>query len=491
MSFPNQPGRGIPLDAEAGSTLTVLAGSAVALTGTVAVRAVMARTLDLAGFGTLITAIAIVTVAGGIANLGINPATALRVADCLKNATPARAGASARSALTIGIAAGLAAGLLVFVGAAVLGSWFTVRPALRPALAASLRVLMPVTVLMPIGGAALGIYRGHGKTLARALIRDGGGGLARALGVTLGRLAGGSLSLLGIGYSAGVVAAEGGFVLALLGRGWLRRDPGEPRSDPELLRRLPPFAGIEMLAQGRLWLDLLALGLLAPPAMVGLYGLARSLSRGLEVVYQAGVHRYLPAVGSERHAARPALAERSRRLMLALLLVPLAIGIMAPEIPVLLLAGAPYRPAAPLLQLLSVAVLIDALFGYQDQTLLALGRSATAAGIDLGALALFASLLALLIPPLGASGAALALIGATAGRAVAFAIALRSNRLAGWPLVSGALPAVFCLAAGSILIRATTAPPAWAGSLALLSGLAGILLLRRAGSKAPAAKATA
>lgn len=470
-------------------TLIVLAGSAVALAGTLLVRAVMARALEPAGLGLLIIAIALATAIGGVANIGINPATALRVADGLRRGDDSAARRSARSALAIGAVAGLVAGLVIFLSADLLALWFASRPEDRQPLAATLRTLTPVSLLMPLGGAALGVYRGHGRAAARALIRDGGGGLGRALGVAIAAVTVGSLSSLGLGYSAGVIAAEGGFVLEVVRRGWFRR-PDEARStgsvahaapswDGELLRKLPSFAGIEVLTQGRMWLDLLILSLLASPAVVGFYGLARGLSRGLEVVFQAGVHRYLPALGVLDQATRPDLAARTRRLVLGLLMIPLAVGIMAPEVPILLLAGARYLASAPMLRILALAVLVDALFGYQDQTLLALGRSRAAVTIDLGALLVYGSLLWMLVPTAGARGAALALVGTTLARAIALAILLRGTALAGWPPTLGTVAAVGCLMIGMAVVQIAEPGPWVAGALASATGLIGIALLLR------------
>ncbi len=477
----------------AAPTLTVLAGSAVALAGTLAVRAVMARALEPDSFGLLITAIALVTATGGIANFGINPAAALRVGEGLAADDREMASRAARTALIFGTASGLVAATSIALFAPIIATWFA-ADADRATLTASLRALAPVALLMPIGGAALGVYRAHGRTIARALIRDGGGGIARAIGVAIAAVLGGGIASLGLGYSAGVVLAEGGFAVEVLRRGWLTRRPQradtpDPRLDGELIQQLPPLGALEILAQGRMWLDVLAISLLAPPSVVGIYGLARSLARGLEVVFHAGVHRYLPAVGRTAPAERPALANDTRRFVLGVITVPVAVGLAAPAAPVLLLAGQPYIESAPVLAWLSLAVLVEALFGYQDQSLLALGRSRAVAVIDGGALLVYGSLLALLIPRSGALGAAWALVIVALTRGISSALVLtvlgrnapRSSQriatLAGWPMSPRLLGVPVFLGLGVLLTESQHQGIVVDTVFALCAGVLGVLAL--------------
>ena len=63
-----------------GATLVVLAGSGVAVLASLAVRMLLARLLSPAELGLLLLAVAAVSVAGGVASLGINVAASREVA---------------------------------------------------------------------------------------------------------------------------------------------------------------------------------------------------------------------------------------------------------------------------------------------------------------------------------------------------------------------------------------------------------------------------
>ena len=62
-------------------TAAVLGGSLAALAATLALRVVVARTFAPADLGLLLAAIALVSWAGGVASLGLNPAVARHAAE--------------------------------------------------------------------------------------------------------------------------------------------------------------------------------------------------------------------------------------------------------------------------------------------------------------------------------------------------------------------------------------------------------------------------
>jgi len=412
-------------------SLSILAGSLGALLGSVVARVLMARALAPAELGVLVLAITVATALGGVASLGLGAAGARRVADLGADRRRTAPRAAARTAVAIGAAGGvLAGGALLLLAPRLAEAIADGREA--AALAGALRAVGPIALALPVGLAAVGISRGFGRTAGRSLIRDGGGGAARAAAVAAAIGLGAGLLGIATAFALAVVAAEGLFLLWCARQGWLRPPAGEPPSgdagprwDARLVRGIGPFAHLEVLYQAYLWLDLLVLGLLAPAAAVGYFAIARSVARSLGILLRSPVHTYLPtaAAAARRGDAEAftALYRHTRLVALAFLWVPLGVCLLVPEVPILLLVGPEYAPAAELLRLLGVAVLLEGLGAFMDQSLIARGAERAVARLQTAALALCLALLALLVPRLGAPGAALALVGTEAARLVALA----------------------------------------------------------------------
>jgi O-antigen/teichoic acid export membrane protein len=395
----------------AGTTLVVLAGSAGALLGSFVVRLVLARTLVPAELGRLTFALALVTVAGGIAGLGLPLLAAQRIASALAVGHHEAAGATARAAAWWALAAGLAV-------AAALGM---AAPAFAmasgdPLLASPLRLLAPVAFGMAVGLAGLGIARGHGDVTARAIWRDGLGGAARLAGVATALVLAPGLAGAALGFAAGSLLADAVFVSRLVQRGFLV--PGR-QLDRGIGREVPPYLRMETLAQGGQWLDVLVLGWLAPAAMVGLYAVARSFGRVLELIAEAAGHRFLPdATTAWATGGGEALQRtygRTQAFVIALTWPPLALCLIAPAPLVGALFGSTYVGAAPALRWLAGGVLLVVATGYAEKALVAGGRAREVVRArTLGLLAMgLAGVVA--VPSFGAVGAAL---GWVAGCAV-------------------------------------------------------------------------
>jgi len=463
--------------------LAVLGGSAAALLGTLAVRVVLARTLAADQVGLLLLAIGVVSAIGGVASLGINPAAARRISQLRSHGAVNGARETARAAVLSALAAGALATAGVFASAPWLGALLARQS--PEAFTALLRMLTPVILALPVGLATVGVCRGFGRVAGRALVRDGGGGALRAAGVGGAALVAGSLPAFGLGYSAAVLATELLFLAHGIRLGWFSAAASRGGHGPRL-PGLPSFALLELLQQARQWLDLLVLGLLASPREVGYYGLARGLTRALEMVRSAPVHGFLPAAIAAGQGPGPEqLVEvytRTRLVALALLWAPLMVCLLVPERVTGVLFGEVYRPVAGLLRLLALAVLGEALLGYKDQTLLALGHERTVVAVRAVTTGLTLGASCLLIPPLGARGAALALLASEWLRDGIFAVVLRRKtglrlRAHDFPRpVRGAL-----LLVGAAALVLALAPPGLAleSSAAATAGLGGSLLLLR------------
>ncbi|MHB8798102.1 MAG: lipopolysaccharide biosynthesis protein [Thermoanaerobaculia bacterium] len=455
------------------STLSVLAGSGVALAGSLVVRILMARALEPDALGLVLLAIAVVTPAGAIAGLGTNGALAQRLAELRARGEEAPARRIGRRAILLVSASGLFAALLLAVLAGPLA-----RLLHQPGIDQVLLPMAPVALGLASGAAALGVSRGFGDSLGRALVRDAGGGLLRVAGVGAALLAGRPTSFaVAAGFAAGSLAAELLFVAYVAGKGWLVA-PSPPANADVPLPDLRPFAANEVLTQAALWLDVVVLGALAPAAAVGLYGVARGLTRVLDLVRQASSHGYLPlaaaAVARGQADAIAALHVSTRRFAFALVWPILAVCILAPAPLLGLLFGPAYEAAAPTLRLLALASFLSSFFDYLDLFLVAERRPGDVLRAGVVGMTALVALLAALVPPYGGEGAALALLGSSLLRGLLLhRFVFRSRPFRPFlPAFAGpALLAAASLALGATALQLLHLPPL--GSLLLAAATGG------------------
>ncbi len=455
--------------------LSVLGGGLAALLSSLLVRVLMARTLSPNDVGVLLFAIAVVSAAGGIASLGTNAGLAHRVAERRARGDEAGARRTARTGLFLAATSGGVAFLLL----ALAGPWLGTS-------AAAVLPLAPVALGLAAGTAVLGAARAFGDVAGRALLRDTGGGFLRLAGVGLATLAAPTPRNVALGYAAGCLLGELAFGLYGLGRGWFRSASGTP-PDRALPRTLRPFAGMEAVAQAATWVDVIVLGALAPPAVVGVYGVARSLPRVLEVVRQAASHGFLPAATEAGALAGPDAVGRLRvaaRLFSLVLVWPLlAVCLVAPGEALAVLFGAAYAGAGTVLAILAVGSLVGTVLDDLDLGLVALGEAAATVRTTAAATAIGACALAVAVPLYGATGAAAASTAAVAIRGGLLLSTIgRRGRLAPWlrglfrPLALGLL----VVAATGLALRGLALPPLVGIAAALGGGVAASVLSLRA-----------
>lgn len=452
------------------STVSVLAGGGAALVASLLLRVFMARALAPDALGLVLLAIAIVTPLGSVAGLGTNPALAQRVAERRARGDEEGARSAARRgellAATSGAVTSLLLAALAWPLALVLG---------QPGLDRVLLPIAPVAFGLAVGLAALGVARGFGDSAGRALVRDAGGGFLRIVGVGSVLLAG-SPTPFGIaaGFAAGSLSAEILFVGYVGAKGWL--SPSTPGPAEPLLRTLRPYAGSEVLTQAGLWLDVVVLGAVAPPAVVGLYGVARGLTRILGLVAQASSHGYLPAAATAcargEVSRLPALHVATRRFAFALVWPVLAVCVLAPGPLLHVLFGPTYEAAAPALRILALASFLTSSFDYLDLLLIAERRPGDVLRAGIAGSTALVLLLATLAPRFGGEGAALALLGAGILRGLFLhRAAFRARAFRPFlPAVTGPLLlGTASLASGALLFALVR--PATASSLLLAAGV--------------------
>jgi len=452
-------------------TLAILAGSGAALLTTLAARIIMARALTPEELGIVLLGVALVSGVGGAASLGLASATGRRVAELQAAGRTAQARASGRSAITISAASGAAAAAALLVTAAGLAF----LPAAGP-FGGILGILAPVILGLAPGFAMVGVARGFGDFLGRPLVRDAGGGLLRLAAIGVAVMSHGGVRWIAFGFMVGSVVGEFGFIAYGVLRGWVRRE-GEHGWDRELWQGLRPYTVMELVNQLTQWVDMLMLGVLATPAVVGFYGVARSFFRALEVVHISAGHNFLPsATAALHHGGREQFVRvyvRTRTFIFALLWPFLALCIAAPAAVIRPLFGEAYLPAAPVLRLLAGALAVQAAFGYKDLALIALGSAPPTARMSVYSFGAGLLAMVVLIPPLGGTGAAAAVLVMAVVRGAALAHLLwREASIRPWveDLPSRVLWAVGVTGAAWVL--ALLADATGRGTVALVAGAA-------------------
>lgn len=179
-----------------------------------------------------------------------------------------------------------------------------------------------------------------------------------------------------------------------------------------MLRWALPQAGVLVLGVIYFRLDTFLLSFLSSDAEVGLYGVAYRVLEVLIVVPVYLMTTLFPEVARQRpHAARLNEIVQGAFSSVVLAGVPLVIVFAAFAEEIVAVAGGPrYADASPVLRVLVVAVAILFVNTVFFQSLVALNRQRNLFMLLLGVLVGNVALNLLLIPPLGAMGAALALV---------------------------------------------------------------------------------
>ncbi|HET6469183.1 MAG TPA: oligosaccharide flippase family protein [Geminicoccaceae bacterium] len=319
-----------------------------------------------------------------------------------------------------------------------------------------------------------------------------------ALARTAGALASAAAAWLGLGLSAALapLALAAGVQALLVAMLLLRRGllpPGAPEAAE--LRRLAragvPFLLSDLARRLAIRIDLLVLGFLVAPALVGSYGAAQRIVALVLFVPHFVALALLPRISriaAERPAELGAVFARSLRLAV-LLGLPAGAGLalIAPDL-LVLLYGEEFGGSAPILRILAAMVLIESLRSLLATFLTACDLQEWRTSAEWAAALLAIPLQIAAVSLLGLAGAAGALVLAEAALGMAFAARLRP--LLGWPPVgrqvvaaaSGAaafwlavawlpalpLPVMVPLAALVYLLVVAAQPAAWHHEVRLL-----------------------
>jgi O-antigen/teichoic acid export membrane protein len=225
-------------------------------------------------------------------------------------------------------------------------------------------------------------------------------------------------------------------------------------------------------------LDLYLVGLLLGPGAAGLYGMARQVSVPIRQIRQSFDGLLIPLVA--RSAARDggpatgAALASAARLVLAIQL-PVVLALVATGEPLLEAFGPGFGVAYTALVLLAAAEAVQAAFGTGDLLFVYLnprvGLTQTIVGIGVGV-----GVAVMLLPAVGITGGAIAVLAGYLVRAAMRAWALRRRLGVTVPLAHPAGPLI-AAAAGAAAIVVTAPAGDWIGLAAGLSAYAGVILL--------------
>jgi O-antigen/teichoic acid export membrane protein len=416
----------------AGATLVLRAGS-MALAGIAAI--VLARTLGPAGYGTYAWASAWVVALSIPAALGADQLLVREAGVALDSGAFPRLRALVRAALATVVLVALAAALLVLLGALVAGGGSSGRRS-------ALLVALPILPLAAVAAVAQGVLLGLGRTtraLAPGTVVRQGVFLTLVLALT----AAGALSASGaVALQLAATATATAIVLVLLWRE-LARGPRAGAPGRGWLRESLPMGAATMFLAIDAQVGLLVLGATGQVAEAGVFAAALLCTAPFSLLLGAGRLPLMAAVArlgtaGERERLQRGLRTATRALVL--LSAPIAaLVLLAPGL-VLGLFGGDFSEGATALRLLAIAHIVNVLAAFNGTVLIMRGHERAAMTAAFGGLVLDAMLCVVLVPPLGATGAAIALLVSITARNVVNAVQVR-RRLGIDATVVGRMPA--------------------------------------------------
>lgn len=349
----------------------------------------IARSLGPEGRGVMAALLAPVSLANLMFTFGLPESMNFHVARGLLG----RAGAARASAIG-GVLAGLAAAAVLYVAApALLGGYHGAIQQAR-----LLALTLPITI-------AFAAYRGAWQG-GRRVDRING---ERALGVGLRLVV--LVVLVGLGALTATNAAWVTVLSGMVGSLVLLRglDAKALQHDQASLRKVSGYAAATALGTlGGFVIFRLDQTLIAPlvgARELGFYAVAVSLAE-LPIAFAAGVQSTVATVAADTDD--PAMAGRSSRLTVAVLVPICSLGALLVPVAIPLLFGAAFRPSVLMTQILFIGCVANGASAVLGAGLMAAGRPALRSLSQALGAAATVPLLLVLVPSLGGRGAALA-----------------------------------------------------------------------------------
>lgn len=393
-----------------GAYMAALAVRALEMVGKLGLYMIAARVLGVHESGLFFLCLTWVLLISTLTRAGFEKAVMRHVAAELA----IRKGREARRALllgtfwvTLGGALGTAATILL---AQPLSVYVFKEPDLAFPLAISAAAIVPQTLAIFTGHALTGFTRG----VLGQLVQNG-----LWPGLTLAALAAGVHSLDGILYAlaaANLAAAVLGVVLIWRDRGRLRID--DPNADAAAVEHLPalwrtalPLGVVEVVQITLNSLPVLLLAAFGMPSEVGAFSVANRISMLVWVVIIS-----IGTIAAPKFAAHHRQGEwdelrslnRKVRLTVAAFGVPVVLAMMVFPASLLALIGPGFAIAATALVIMSVGQLVNCLLSCQDIMLAMTGHGGVLRWLNAAQFVSCCVLCAVLIPPFGMLGAAIA-----------------------------------------------------------------------------------
>ena len=391
----------------------MLRASGMALAAIAAV--VLGRELGAAGYGTYAWAFAWVAALAVPAALGADQLLVRDAAVARDRGEWARLRSLLRSALGWSAAASLATVAVATVVLAAAGGGLGTRQT-------ALLVALPILPLAALTSVAQGALLGLGRTgPALAPANAGRPALFLAFVAAVG-LAGGLSATRAVALQLAATAIVAVVVLAIVWRAVRRASRPAERASP---RTWLPTA-VRMGAAGALLIldaqvGLLVLGAMGTASDAGVYAAALACMAPFALVATALRLPLGPAVArlgaaGERERMQRGLRTATRAVALVSALIAVVLAAFAG--PVLGLFGNGFSGGVPTLRLLAIAYSVNAVFAFNGLVLIMNGEERAAMRAALGSLVLDVALCLVLVPPLGARGAAIAALVTIAARNV-------------------------------------------------------------------------
>jgi O-antigen/teichoic acid export membrane protein len=379
---------------------------------------VLARALGPAGYGTYSWAFAWVAALAVPAALGADQLLVREAGIALDRGDGPRLRGLVRSTLRYVVPVSIAAALLV-MAVDVAGGAGPHRSALLLAL--------PILPLAAVAAVAQGVLLGLGRTataLAPATVcRQGAFLVLIVLLSAAGTLSAPGAVALQLAATAGATLGALVLLRRALGRGSRLRTV--PRG---WLRESLPMGASAMFLAIDAQVGLLVLGVTGDAAEAGVFAAALQCTAPFVLVIAAGRLPLASAVArlgaaDERERLQRGLRTATRGVA-AVSVAVAAVFLVAPGL-VLDLFGGDFSDGATALRLLVLAHVVNALAAFNGMVLIMRGRERAAMGAALGCLVLDGVLCLALVPPLGATGAAIGLLASIAVRNVVNSIQVR------------------------------------------------------------------
>ncbi len=383
---------------------------------------VLARLVGARGSGQYYLALTIALAGTTLASLGLHNASMRFIASYLETGDDGAARATQRSSLRVTLATSLAVAAIVVALAPWLAGHAFHDPALGPVIRIMGASIVPATLL---NIAAFGL-RAARRSAASALVQTtGASALSLALLVPLA-------SRLGTAGVAVAYLTSQTVFLVIATRIWERTVParGERTSLPvaPLLRVALPMLLVGSMNLLMRWTDTVMLGLWRPSSVVGVYGVVVRTAM-LMVFVLEGFNSILAPKFAAMHAAgdREAMGRLAQRSTLAMTAasLPLLLAFTIVPTPILHVFGTDFAAGAAALTVLAVGQFVNVSTGAVGFLLLMTGNEVWMQGTIVVTAILNVTLNALLIPPYGMLGAAIATATCLAGMNLVLAYVVR------------------------------------------------------------------